>query len=88
MTRFLRDYTERDKTARLSDTRNSVNVTYPQEDANTESETDIELASTKPKTVREKDIPLEKLTHFKYSNWDNRFIVNISEITHQNLTQF
>jgi hypothetical protein len=62
-------------------------VTYPQEDVNTESETDIELASIKPKTVREKDIPSEKLIHFKYSSWDNRFIVNVSEITHQNLTK-
>jgi len=51
MTRFLRDYTERDKSARLSDTRHSANVTYPQEDVNTESETDIELGSIKPKTV-------------------------------------
>jgi hypothetical protein len=87
MTRFLRDYAERDKTAGLSDTRQSVIVTYPQEDENTESETDIELDSIKPKTVREKDIPSEKLTHLKYSNWDNRFIVNVSEKTHQNLRQ-
>jgi hypothetical protein len=70
MTRLLCDYAERDKLARLSDTRHSVNVTYPQGDVNTESETDIELASIKPKTAREKDIPSEKLTHLKYSNWD------------------
>lgn len=61
-------------------------MTYPQEDVNTESETDIELASIKPKTVRKKDIPSEKRKNFKYSKLDNRFIVNVSEITHQNLT--
>ena len=87
MTRCLRDCAERDKTVRLSETRHSVNVTYPEEDVNTESETDIELASIKPKTVGEKDIPSEKLKHFKYSNWDNRFIVNVSEITYQNATK-
>ena len=77
MTRFFRDYAELDKTAGLSDTRHSVNVTYPQEDVNTESETNIELGSVKPKTVREKDILSAKLIHLKYSKWDNKFIVNL-----------
>jgi hypothetical protein len=62
-------------------------MTYPQEDVNTESETNIELASTKPKTVTEKDIPSIKLTHLKYSDWVYGFIVNVSQIIHQNLTQ-
>jgi hypothetical protein len=66
MTSFLRDYAEGDKTAQPSDTRRSLNVTCPQEEVNTKSETDIEWVSIKTKTVRQKDIPSEQFKHLKY----------------------